>query len=344
MDKSESASNKFEPPEWTAGLYPGAMDALTGLVNRPYSQYQGMRNAPMNDRQFGAGEMLTDKALYGDPQSNAARGSLMSISQGGARNPYGDAANPFVGAQNAFGGTSNPYIGQQNRFLDNQYLNQNIADTANDMASAHALGNASTNNMLAAQAGAFGGSAHLEKQAMDAAGLAKQVGQMGTAARSADLGRMTSTEANDLARNTGAAATDLQRLTSASSDDLGRNLGGWFNDMTRRGNVHQQDVGNIMGASGMAPAFSQMDHQDINALMGFGDKEQNYMQGLLNSQVDEFNRQQDYPLKQFDLLMRGLGSGSGQYYQQTQSQPGQSGVMNGIGGAMGLAGLLGLGN
>lgn len=338
---SETASNKFEPPEWTAGLYPGAMDAAVGLANRPYQQYMGMRVAPMNDRQATAGQLITDRALYGDPQTTAARGSLMNISQGGAMNPYGNASNPYIGSQNEFKNTSNPFIGAQNQFLNNDYLNQNIADTAGDMASAHALGTASTNNMLAAQAGAFGGSAHLEKQAMDAAGLAKQVGQMGTAARSADLGRKTSAADSDLNRSTNAWQSDMARRTGASSDDLGRNTNAWLSDMGRRGNIYQQDVGNVMGASMGALPFAQQDQADFAALMGYGDKERGYSQDLLTEGVNEFNRQQNFPLQNLDLLFSALAKGSGQYGTNFAQGPGQSGVMNGVGGALGLAGLFG---
>lgn len=158
---SDTQSTKFDPPDWTKELYPQAMQQLTGLVNRPYQQFQGQRVASMNDRQATGGQMLTDAALYGRPDMNQARGSLMNISGGGAANP----------------------------FMNNAYTDKMISDTAGNMAQAHATGTAAQNDALAARAGAYGGSAHLQKQSADAANLAQQIGQMGTATRQQDITR-----------------------------------------------------------------------------------------------------------------------------------------------------------
>lgn len=269
MCQPDAPSTKFDPPDWTKDIYPQAMNTAVGLANRPYDQYQSMRVAPVNPWQHTAGQLTVDRAMSGDPQTNAARSSLMSISQGGAQNPY----------------------------MDNAYTNQMVADTAGNMADAFASGTGHTNNMLAARSGAFGGSAHLEKQAADAAALARQVGQMGTAVRQQDIGR--------------------------------------------KGALWGQDVGNVMQAASMAPGFSQLDQQSYDALKNYGDFHQNYTQSLLGEDVNEFNRQQNFPLQNLDLLFSALAKGSGQYGTNFANQPGQSGLMNGIGGGMGLLGLLG---
>lgn len=302
---NDSASQKFEPPEWTADLYPQAMEAAMGLVNRPYTQYAGMKVAPMNPWQHTAGQLTVDRALYGDPQTNQARQSLMNISGGGGQNPYGDSSNPFIGA-------TNPY-------LDDKYLDQNIQNTAQDMAGAHQIGTAAQTDALAARAGAYGGSAHVLKQSNDAANLAKQVGNMATSARSADIGRKTS-----------AAATDLGRNTSAWGEDMGRRAGIW-----------NSDINNIMQASGMSLPFSQNDQASYDALNKYGGQHQNYTQSLMNEQFGEFQRQQNFPLQNLELLFSALARGSGQYGTQFSQQPGQSGLANGIGGAAALYGLLG---
>jgi hypothetical protein len=260
MGSSDGPSNEFKPPEYTVEPWKGYVDAGVGLASRPYQQYQGMRVAPMNDRQMTAGQLLTDKALYSDPQSQAARGSLMSISQGGAQNP----------------------------FMQNQYLDKAIQDTAGNMAQAGAIAN-SGDSGLAARSGAYGGSAHLQKQDMNNASLLNSVGQMGTAARSADL--------------------------------------------TRKGNLWNDSVGQVLQASSMAPAFNAMDHQDIAALLGFGNQEQGNMQKHLDEGVNEFNRQQNHPLQQMDFLGNVLGRASTGF--GTQSGSGQSGGMNVAGGLLG---------
>jgi hypothetical protein len=158
---SEGQSNKFEPPEWTAERFPGAMDTLDQLASTPYQQFQGMRVAPLTDYQHTAGQLTADRALNGDPQSNAARGSLMSISQGGGMNP----------------------------FMDNAFTEEMIGNTAQNMAQGFATGTQANTSAAAARSGAFGGSAHNELATQQAAGLAQQIGNMATQTRQADIGR-----------------------------------------------------------------------------------------------------------------------------------------------------------
>jgi hypothetical protein len=266
MSGGEGPNNEFKPPEYTQDAWKGGVDALTALANRPYVPYSGMTVAPMNDRQMTGGEMLTDKAMFGDPQTNAARTSLMNISMGGAKNP----------------------------FMDNAYTEQMINDTAGNMRDAYLGGSAMNMDALAARQGAFGGSGHTSAMQSGAANLAKQVGQMGTQTR---------------------------------QSEIGRKAGLW-----------NQDRQDIMQASGMALPFAQHDLTEIGAMMGFGDKERGYMGELLGEGVNEFNRQQNHPLQNLDMLFKGLGHASTGYGQGFGPQ--QSGAMNMAGGAMGLLPLL----
>jgi hypothetical protein len=261
MGKGDSVSNEFTPPEHTKPGWEGYRAAGEQLASRPYQQYMGMRKAPMNDRQMTVGQLQTDAALYGRPDMNAARGTLMSIATGGGQNP----------------------------FMDNKYTNQMIQDTAGNMASAHATGTAAQNDALAARSGAYGGSAHTQKQSMDAQGLAQAVGQMGTATRQQDI--------------------------------------------TRKGNLWNTGIDQAMQASMGSLPFAQQDHMDWNAMGGFADKEQTYLQGLLDEGVNEFNRQQNHPLQQMDFLGNVLGRASTGF--GTQSGSGQSGGMNVAGGLLG---------
>jgi hypothetical protein len=267
MSGGEGPSSEFKPPEHTQPGWEGYRAAGEQLASRPYQQYQGMRVAPMNDTQMTAGQLLRDKMMYSDPQTQAARASLMSISQGGGQNP----------------------------FMDNAYTDRMISDTAGNMASAHATGTAAQNDALAARSGAYGGSAHTQKQSMDAQGLAQAVGQMGTATRQQDI--------------------------------------------TRKGNLWNTGIDQAMQASGMALPFAQNDLTEIMAGMGFGDKERGYMGELLGEGVNEFNRQQNHPIQNLDLLGNVLGRASTGYGMNTQ--PGQSGGMNAAGGLLGLLGMLG---
>lgn len=188
------SSTKYEPPAWTEGRYPAAMGMVDELANREYQQFQGQRVAAMNPWQHTAGQLTVDKAVNSDPQTRAARGSMMSISQGKAANPY----------------------------LDDVYLNATIRDNANDMGTAHAEGTAAFNDSAAALGGAYGGTLHAKKQSMDAGELAKRVGQMGNAARSQDLGRKTNAWNSDVQNvmQAAAQAPTFSNLDTANYDSL----------------------------------------------------------------------------------------------------------------------------
>lgn len=266
MSGGEGPSNEFKPPEHTQPGWEGYVRAGEQLASQPYQQYMGMRVAPMNDRQMTAGQLLTDKMLYSDPQTQAARGSLMNISQGGAKNP----------------------------FMDNAYTEQMIGNNARNMTDSFLGGTAMNNDALAARQGAFGGSAHTAAQQSGAANLANQVGQMATSTRQAEIGRK----------------------------------GGLWND----------SVNQILQANSMAPAFSNLDHQDIAAGLAFGNQERDYMQKLFDEPVNEFDRQQNHPWQQLDRLGSILGRASTGY--GTNTAAGQSGGMNALGGGLGLLGML----
>lgn len=196
MGKGGETSNKYEPPEWTAGRYPGAMEQVDAQFNKPYQAYNGQSIAGMNDRQMTAGELTTDRALYSDPQTRAARAALMGISQGDAQNPY----------------------------AHDKWLDDVIGRTSKDMAEAHAEGTAAQTDAAAAMGGAFGGSLHSLKQSKDAALLADRVGAMSNQARSADLARKGQLWQQDVGNQMGAAgmAADFSRLDQESYDALNK--------------------------------------------------------------------------------------------------------------------------
>lgn len=159
MGGGSDQSNKFEPPEWTASRYPGAMSALEEQVARPYDMYAGMTVAPLNGIQIGAGQLMTDRALYGDPQLNASRGSLMNIAQGGMANP----------------------------FIDDALTEQTIARNAQTMADAYSRGTAAQTDTAMALQNAHGGSAWNERTQMNEEAFAKAIDDM---ARNTRLGRI----------------------------------------------------------------------------------------------------------------------------------------------------------
>ena len=189
-------STKFDPPDWTASQYPAMTDAVMGLMGREAPDYQGMRVAPMNAYQQGAGQLITDRALYGDPQTNTARGSLMSISQGDAMNPY--ASNPYTDAM--------------------------IKSNADNMVDAYQNGQGLNDSLLMARKGAFGGSADLEKKARGEAGLAKNVGEMANNVRFGqnNLGAQLWNQDVGNMMQASSMAPQFSMLDSQSFDQMGR--------------------------------------------------------------------------------------------------------------------------
>jgi hypothetical protein len=218
MSGGSEVSNKFEPPEWAAKEYPGLVDTAKQLTSQPYSQYQGQKVAEVNPFQHGALQLTTDRALYGDPQLNASRGSLMSIAQGGAQNP----------------------------FMQNSYIDKMIADSAGNMRDAYLGGDARNMNALAARQGAFGGSQHTNAMQAGSANLAKQVGQMATATRSNELGRQGGLWNQDVQNIMGAAGMSPQfSMLDQQSFDSMKQYGDWLQNqlqapMTEHYNEYQR--------------------------------------------------------------------------------------------------------
>ena len=139
-------------PPWLQPYAEQYLGQSANLASQQQPQYGGQRVAPLNDAFYQANDLITQRALNGAPDLNAARGSAMNIAGGAYQN------NPWLGSE---------------------YTDAVIGDTAGNMADAFSRGTAATNAANFARQGAFGGSAYQQKQALDAAELAKQVGQMG---------------------------------------------------------------------------------------------------------------------------------------------------------------------
>jgi hypothetical protein len=208
MAKGGEVDTEFKAPEWTRDYYPQVTDAVMGMLSTPAPMYAGMRDAPLNAYQQGAGQLLTDKALYGDPQTNTARGSLTNISMGGAMNPY----------------------------ASNAYTNQMIEDNAGNMVDAYNNGAGLKNSLLMARKGAFGGSADMEQAARGQAGLAQNVGQMANQVRfnQNNLGaQLWNQDVGNMMQAAGMAPM-FSQLDSQNFKDMG----GWGNQL--QGQLQQE--------------------------------------------------------------------------------------------------------
>lgn len=77
------------------------------------------------------------------------------------------------------------------------------------------------------------------------------------------------------------------------------------------GNAYETDKGRQMQAVGMAPTFGQQAYQDAGQLLNAGNIQQNQQQQGLDFAFDQFQAQQDYPIKQLQAMSGVLGQNTG---------------------------------
>lgn len=290
---NQSVTQEFKPPEWTQERWKSYLAAQDELVNRPYEQSGLPQVAPWNDFQDTSGRLAYDMALYGTPQGNAANSAFMNAAMGNYANPYAD---PLA----SLADQNNPYFGDE-------YTNKMIANNSQNMADAFASGPAAQNDASAAMSGAFGGSAHQQKQTADASALAKQVGQMADSTRAAQQGVSL----------------------SAWNQGMGNKMGA----LSGAGGLYAGDVQNMLAGAQGGLAGNQDYRQSLTGLMGAGNSMNNYVQQLLGQYNNQWQTQQGYDPLQWDQYGAALSRASGSYGGTTQQSPGMSP----------WAGLLGLG-
>jgi hypothetical protein len=334
---SQSVTQEFKPPEYTKPAWQAYLNAATKISQTPYVQSGMPTVAPINDWQDTAGQLAYDRALYGSPDLNAARGSAMNIAGGGMMNPY--AANvQGLASGHGFNPAMQGYADMANMganpYTSDAYMNAMIADNAQNMADAHASGTAAQNDAAAAMAGAFGGSGHTLQQQAGAANLAKQVGQMANSTRAQQQqykGQMYNQDfanrLNALGGYSGAYMGDVANQLAANAQ-----AGGFFG----------QDVQSMLAAGGLIGGLSQQDFQAMQGLQGAGNNQNAYYQALLNAANNQWNTQSQYDATMNEYLGSALGRASGSYGSTASTQPGASPWASLLGLGTAGAGLYGL--
>ncbi len=253
---NQTVTQEFKPPEYTKSGWQDYINAGKVISQTPYQQSGLATVAPINDYQNTAMQLMYNRALYGAPDLNAARGAAMNASQGNYANPWaqnvsgiasGQAYNPAMeGYYNLTQSGANPYAEQMNAALGGyanlaqiganpytspEYVNDLIARQANTMAQGFAAGTAAQNDAAAAMAGAYGGTGHQQKQTADASALAQQIGNMAS---------QTLAQQQQYAGNMW--NQDFANTMSA--------LGGYSQQALNAGNMWNQDFANQMAALG----------------------------------------------------------------------------------------------
>lgn len=321
-----TSNTKFEPPSWTASRYEDATASAQALANRPYQQSGLPTVAPLNNFQQTGNQMMYDRAVNGAPDINAARGAAMNFSKGNMTNPWaqnvsgiasGQAYNPFSASVYSMGqNTANP-------FASPQYSEQMIANTAGNMANSFASGTAAQNDAMAAQGGAFGGSAWQQKQTGDAAAMAKQVGDMAAQTRSQQqqyMGNMYNTSWQN----------SMQALMNGSGMYQG-DVSNQLNANAQGAGIYGQDLSNILAGGALAGQLSQDDYTSMSGLMNAGNNYNSYTQKLLDAANNQYSTQQGYDDTRLQNYLNVLGQASGGYGGSSTSGAGQNNLMNALG-------------
>jgi len=128
---------------------------------------------------------------------------------------------------------------------------------------------------------------------------------------------------------------------TAHQEVMARGLGDVANQMYSNNYMNERQ--NMMGALGMAPQYAQNDYNDLNAMLSAGDARRQLSQDTLNQQYADWLEQQNYPLKQLDILGNTIGMSMGNSGTSTSTGPNPyqpNTTANLLGGGMSLAGLL----
>lgn len=297
-----SGSNTTEPWGHTKEQWIDVLNQGASLYSTPYIQNPYMQVANPSDGTQLYETMATQRASLGAPDLNAARGFSQDLSNGAY---MGQSPGSNANVQSA----RNAYAGQ------NSYLDQMIANNAEDMTTGFQNGTAAQNDALAAMGGAFGGTGWQQKQTADAGALAKQIGNMATQNRFQDY-------------------TTQQGLSEAA---INRDTANDQWNLTQQQNAYGGDMAARLQGGQLAGSLAQDDWAGINAARQMGLDQNAYQQTLLDKQSQNWSQQMAYPYQQLSGMAELLSRASGYGSSSVTSNPYQTSNL-----ATG-AGLLGMG-
>ncbi|SPA24583.1 conserved hypothetical protein [Cupriavidus taiwanensis] len=280
-------TTKVELPDYARPYAEQLMQRSADLSNQEVPQYGGQLTAGLNGDHQAAIDAIRQRATAGSPLVNAARGSLTNIASGNAG--YQSAANPYMG--------------------DNPYLDASINKTLGDMATNYATGTGAQTMAQFRNAGAFGGSAQAETQALQNKTLADAMANASNSARMANY----------------------QQSAQLAENALNRDASNYW-----------QGQANQLNAAQLAPMLASQDYRDAQALLGIGDIQRENDQSQLNDAYTRWQNMVNAPYQQLETLSNGImgATGGGMARNTTAANPYQPNRTAGaIGGAMSGAAL-----
>jgi len=264
-----------EPPEYVKPYSIEMMERSGALSDAPFQSYDGQRIADFTDQQVMGLEAIQDRAISGNPLTNASQSSGINTLQG-------DYFGPGMGSSVQAG--SNPLLG-----MDNPYLNQAI-QTASDSVMKNYTD--VTNPQLAQMqrtAGAFGNTGMQQMKTNALSDLTRNLGDINTGMRMQDYGLQAQL-----------GESDVNRRLGADQFNVGMQQNAW-----------DAERANQMRTMSLAPQYGAMDYTDASKLLGVGDVLRDYNQQGLNLNEQDWMAQQQWPYQQLDVLANGIRTSMG---------------------------------
>lgn len=277
---------------------------------KPYYTEQMRRAAAISNEPY--------TAYGGERVAGLTPEHYQALDQGTQLGMYGDPA--MAGASDMAAKTFNDYYmnqglgiaGQYNPFAgENPYLASQIAKAQGETADQFMQTVNPQLAQLERQAGAFGHSG-VQQARSDAQG--------------------------ELADSLGNVANNMRMQNYLNSANLEQQR------LDRLSNMYGAERGYQAGAMEFAPALEDQRWSGIQNFLGIGDIYRNVDQQGLDLMYDEWNRQQQHPLKMLDIYQNAVGIYGGSGRSNTTSAPNPyaaNQTANMLGGGLTLAGLLG---
>lgn len=308
---STSSAGSFATPYWQNYL----QGLNTTIGNNPITPYGGPTVAPQNFMQQSANDMMYNFATGGTPAGNMANSAITAQASGAnLANPYATTLNPFLNAQNSYLGATNPYEG------NNPYLQQMVQGVNQNMADAYAQGTAAQTAGAFNQAGAYGGSAYQDTQALNNKAFANALGNTDANIYGQNYYNSGQLAQNDLSRNASLAQQGIQNQQQLGEDQLNRSTGAYQNGLSQQ-----------LGAAGLGLESQGVDLNSIMGLNTLGTQQQGNTQDVLNAMGNYYTQQRMAPYIGLDLMGQGLTAYSNANRTATQQLPGSNPFLNTIG-------------
>jgi hypothetical protein len=304
---TSNTTSKFEPPSYTTRNPDGTSPLGPGTTWEEFLQRGGdiaSKYATDPGLIYGnKGQPLV--AQMSDLQNKAANGIYGLASQGSQGEGLSQAyiQSMLQGKQQNIQ-PLNPYMGSSPEFEDM------LKASNKDITDAYGRGTAAQTDASAARSGAYGGSAYNELKASQAKDLSGIIAQNTNQQRNAQFDK-----------SAGLAENATNRAWQGYENAAGRNLQG----------------------IGLQQAQGGIDLQRWLATMGAGDTQRGVEAENIAAAKDLFGQNVKQPLEALDIYRSILAAASGQGGSASSSYFGGSGsgLMNGIGSAAALYGLLG---